>query len=64
MIFVGEKIAIKTWKVNSVICCGPSKPISHMLTDRFQACGGARVIRILCTSMKTLRKCLVEVILY
>ena len=31
MIFVGEKIAIKTWKVNSVICCGPSKPISHMV---------------------------------
>ena len=33
------------------------------VTDRFQVCGGARVIRILCTSMKTLCKCLVEVIL-
>jgi len=34
-----------------------------LLTGRFQVCGGARVIRILCTSMKTLCKCLVEVIL-
>ena len=34
-----------------------------LLTDRFQVCRGARVIRILCTSMKTLCKCLVEVIL-
>ena len=34
-----------------------------LLTDRFQVCRGARFIRILCTSIKTLCKCLVEAIL-
>ena len=33
-----------------------------LLTDRFQVCRGARVIRILCTSIKTLCERLVEVI--
>ena len=34
-----------------------------LFTNRFQVCHGARVIRILCTSMKMLCECLVEVIL-
>jgi len=34
-----------------------------LLTDRFQVCRGARVIRILCTSIKTQCECLVEIIL-
>ena len=44
-------------EVNCVISC------MNLLTDRFQVCRGARVIRILCTSMKTLCEFLVEVIL-
>ena len=35
-----------------------------MLTDRFQVCRGACFIRILCTSIKTLWECLVEVICF
>lgn len=36
---------------------------STCLTDGFQVCRGARVIRIVCASIKTLRECLAEVIL-
>ena len=34
-----------------------------LLTDRIQVCRGARIIRIVCTSIKTLCACVVKVIL-
>ena len=40
-----------------------SSRCKNLATALIQVCRGGRVIRILCTSIKTLRKCLVEVIL-
>ena len=41
----------------------PLQKLTIVATALIQVCRGGRVIRILCTSIKTLRKCLVKVIL-
>ena len=48
----------RTWLIVSF-----PEVVDRQNSDRIQVCCGARVIRILCTSIKRLRECLVEVIL-